>query len=149
MNSRISSRTSVATGSLLVVASALVLLAASTLVGCNGSSYSPTAPTSTSPAAPPFVPGSPAADVTITIVGTNGSNSYSPNPATVKAGQTVAWFNADSVAHTATANAGGFNTGNLAPGATSSAIMMATAGSYPYHCVIHGLAMAGTLVVTP
>jgi len=146
MNSRISSRTSVAVGSMLLVASTLIILAASTLVGCNGSSYmNPASPTSVTP------PGGvvPAADVTITAVGTNGSLSYSPNPATVKAGQTVAWRNADSVAHTATADAGAFDTGTIAPGATSRPIAMATAGSYPYHCVIHGLAMAGTLVVTP
>jgi len=146
MNSRISSRTSVAVGSMLLVASTLIILAASTLVGCNGSSYmNPASPTSVTP------PGGvvPAADVTITAVGTNGSLSYSPNPATVKAGQTVAWRNADSVAHTATADAGAFDTGTIAPGATSRPIAMATAGSYPYHCVIHGFTMTGTLVVTP
>ena len=146
MNSRISSRTSVAAGSLLVVASVLVLLAASTLVGCSGSSYvNPASPTSVTP------PGGvvPAADVTIAIVGMTGSNSYSPNPATVKAGQTVSWRNADSVAHTATADAGAFDTGTIAVGATSRPIAMATAGSYPYHCTIHGFVMTGTLVVTP
>ena len=150
MNSRISSRTSVAAGSLLVVASALVLLAASTLVGCSGKSYNPMAPTGAAPYTPPASnPGGPVADVTIAIVGMTGSNSYSPNPATVKAGQTVSWRNADSVAHTATADAGAFDTGTIAVGATSSPIAMATAGSYPYHCTIHGFVMTGTLVVTP
>ena len=133
---------------LLLVASALTLLAVSTLVGCggaNGGYMSPTAPSQTPPAS-----GDPVrADVTITIVGMNGSLSYSPSPATVKVGQTVAWRNADSVAHTATADAGGFDTGAIAAGATSRAIVMATAGSFPYHCTIHGLVMAGTLVVTP
>jgi plastocyanin len=135
----------------LVVASALVLLAASTLVGCNGSggSYSPMAPTGTSPYTPPSDPGSGVADVTISIVGMNGALSYSPNPATVKVGQTVAWRNADSVSHTATADAGAFDTGTIAAGAKSSPILMATAGSFPYHCAIHGFAMTGTLVVTP
>jgi plastocyanin len=86
--------------------------------------------------------------VTISIVGMNGSNSYSPNPGAVKVGQTVAWRNADSTPHTATADAGGFNTGNIAAGATSSPITMTTAGSFPYHCTIHGFAMVGTLTVT-
>ena len=124
-----------------------VLLVAATVAGCGsngmGSSYSPTSPTPTSTA-----PSAPAANVTITIVGMNGSNSYSPNPGTVQVGQTVAWRNADSLPHTATADAGGFNTGTIAAGATSSPITMTTAGSFPYHCTIHGFAMAGTLTVT-
>jgi plastocyanin len=44
----------------------------------------------------------PAADVTITIQGNRGNQSYSPNPVTVRVGQTVAWRNADSIAHTST-----------------------------------------------
>jgi plastocyanin len=78
----------------------------------------------------------------------NGSNSYSPNPATVKVGQAVAWHNADALPHTATADAGGFDTGNIAPGATSNPITMNTVGSFPYHCTIHGFTMTGVLTVT-
>jgi plastocyanin len=137
-----SSRTSLMIGGLLVIAA--------TLAGCSGSggtgSYgNPASPTPTPiPTNPPA-----AADLTITIVGMNGSQSYSPNPATVKVGQTVAWRNADSIAHTATADAGGFNTGTVGAGATSSAITMTSAGSFSYHCQIHGFAMVGTLNVTP
>jgi len=128
-----------------------VLLVAATVAGCGssgmGSNYAtPASPTPTS-TAPPATP-VPAANVTITIVGMNGSNSYSPNPGTVKVGQTVAWRNADSIPHTATGDAGGFDTGTIAAGATSSPITMATAGSFPYHCTIHGFAMVGTLTVT-
>jgi plastocyanin len=131
------------------------MLFAAALSGCGGgstsSSYSlPTSPTVTTPTTT-TVPPTPTAgaDVTITIVGMNGTNSYSPNPATVKVGQTVAWRNGDGLAHTATADAGSFDTGTVAAAATSRAITMGTAGSFPYHCTIHGLAMAGTLVVTP
>ena len=85
----------------------------------------------------------------ITIVGMNGNLSYSPNPATVKVGQTVAWLNADAMVHTATADVGKFNTGTIGAGATSTPITMLTAGSFPYHCVIHGFTMTGTLIVTP
>ncbi len=114
-----------------------LLLVAATLGGCGGSNgyMSPASPT---PAA---------SDVVITIVGMNGSLSFSPNPATVKVGQTVAWKNADSLSHTSTADAGAFNTGTLAAGATSSPITMATAGTFPYHCAIHS-SMTGTLTVT-
>jgi len=91
-----------------------------------------------------------AADVTIGIIGNNGSNSYFPSPDTVTVGQTVAWHNADGTTHTATANGiGQFDTGNIGSGGTSAAIQMNTTGSFPYHCKIHGLSMAGTLVVRP
>jgi plastocyanin len=86
------------------------------------------------------------ADKTITIVGENGSNSFSPNPDTVTVGQTVAWHNAAGITHTATANGGTFNTGNISSGGTSAAIAMSTPGSFPYHCSIHPT-MTGTLVV--
>ena len=112
-----------------------------------GSNYAtPASPTPTS-TAPPATP-VPAANVTITIVGMNGSNSYSPNPGTVKVGQTVAWRNADALPHTATADGGGFDTGTIAAGATSNPITMTTAGTFPYHCAIHGVTMVGTLTVT-
>jgi plastocyanin len=105
--------------------------------GCGSSAQSPTTPTPTS---------GPAADVTITIVGMNGSNSYSPNPVTVRVGQTVSWKNSDSLAHTATADGGAFNTGSISAGGTSAPITMTTAGSHPYHCTPHPT-MLGTLVV--
>lgn len=128
-----------------------VLLAAATLVGCGGgsSSYSPAAP-SPAPApapAPPATPAAGGADVIITIVGMNGGLSYSPSPVTVTAGQKVAWKNADNLPHTATADGGAFNTGTIAPGATSSPITMPADGSFPYHCVIHP-SMTGTLTVS-
>lgn len=86
------------------------------------------------------------ADVTITITGMNGSSSYSPSPDTVLVGQTVAWHNADATTHTATANGGAFNTGNVGGGGTSAAIPMNTVGTFAYHCSIHPT-MTGTLVV--
>jgi len=125
-----------------------VLLIAATAIGCGSSNSMNSSPASPS-ATPPAPTSSPsAAAVVITIVGMNGSNSYSPNPSTVKVGQTVAWRNADSVAHTATADGGAFDTGSIAPGATSSPITMNAAGSFPYHCAIHGFVMTGTLTVT-
>jgi aldose sugar dehydrogenase len=90
----------------------------------------------------------PTADVTINIVGDNGSNSYSPNPANVTAGQTVSWHNSDNMTHTATQDGGGFNTGNIASGATSAPITINTQGDLAYHCTIHPT-MVATLHVTP
>lgn len=87
------------------------------------------------------------ADVVITITGMNGGMSFSPNPASVQVGQTVAWHNGDSITHTATQNGGGFNTGNIASGATSAPITMGSVGALGYHCSIHP-SMTGTLNVT-
>jgi plastocyanin len=105
------------------------------IVGCNKNK-------ATNPA--PVTP----ADVTIEIVANNGSNSYSPNPATVRVGQTVAWHNAHNMTHTATANAGAFNTGNIGSGSTSAPIAMTSADTLAYHCALHP-SMVGTLQVRP
>jgi plastocyanin len=119
---------------LIGTTSVLALLALSGL-SCN-SSDNPTGPGG----------GGGAADKTITIVGESGASSFSPSPDTVNVGQTVAWHNAAGATHTATANGGAFNTGNIGAGKTSAAITMNTAGSFPYHCSIHP-SMTGTLVV--
>jgi plastocyanin len=86
------------------------------------------------------------ADETITITGNLGSSSYSPDPDTVLVGQRVSWHNGDSMTHTATSDGVGFDTNNIAAGATSAPIQMNTLGSFPYHCNIHS-GMVGTLVV--
>ena len=109
-------------------------------VACSGGGYgsSPTAPN-------PAPPGSPAADVTITIKGMHGAQSFDPNPGSVKVGQTVAWYNADSTAHNPTGN--GFDTGLIGPGQTSRSFTLSAAGNVGYHCAIHP-DMVGTLNVT-
>jgi plastocyanin len=74
---------------------------------------------------------------------------YTPATLTVKLGTTVKWKNEDGYAHTATSNDGTtFDTGDISGGATASYVTT-TAGTFAYHCTIHGLTMAGTLVVNP
>jgi plastocyanin len=80
--------------------------------------------------------------VTINVVGVNGAQSFSPNPATLPAGQMVVWHNIDSVTHRVVLDNGSLDTGNLAPGASSQQ-MSVNVG--PYHCSIHP-SMVGTLV---
>jgi plastocyanin len=116
-----------------VVAAGLMALAA-----CGGDSNPMASPT------PTPTPAGAAPDVTITINGMSGSNSYSPNPGSVRVGQTVAWKNNDSTAHTATGSS--FDTGSIAPGATSRTITFAAAGTVDYHCTFHP-SMVGTLTV--
>ena len=100
---------------------------------------------SSNPTAPP----SSAADVVIQILGINGSSSFSPNPATVKMGQTVSWHNQAGATHSATPDASGFVSVDVSPGATSTPQAIgAAAADYGYHCRFHP-SMIGTLHVTP
>jgi plastocyanin len=63
----------------------------------------------------------------------------------VPVGTTVTWTNLDSVAHTATADDGTFNSGNLNPGQSYS-YQFDKSGSYTYNCTYHP-GMQGTIVV--
>lgn len=110
-------------------------------VACGGGGYG----SSPSPMPTPTPGGGASADVTITINGMSGGTSFSPNPAAVKVGQTVAWRNADSISHTATGT--GFDTGTIPSGRTSAPITFTAAGNLDYHCTIHP-SMVGTLSVT-
>lgn len=123
---------------LLLACSVFALTLSSACGGGGSSSSSPTAPTPT--------PGS-TADLVITITGMNGAQSFSPNPASVRVGQTVAWRNADSLPHTATADNRSFDTGTIGRNATSAPITMSSAGAFLYLCTIHP-SMTGTLNVT-
>jgi len=97
----------------------------------------------------PVTPPTPIADVVIQINGINGSSSFSPNPATVKVGQTVAWRNVDGTTHSATPDAGGFTSVDAGPGGNSAAqTITAAAADYGYHCRFHGT-MVGTLHIVP
>jgi len=96
--------------------------------GCtNSGNSSPTNPMGSSAA--------PAGALTISIVGINGSMSFSPNPASVPAGQIVVWHNVDGVTHRVVLNDGSVDTGNLDPGAFSSPMALGSVGGY--HCSIH------------
>jgi plastocyanin len=110
------------------------------MVSCGGgggsASSTPTAPSSTSSG------GSAPTTVTINIMGDKGNLSFSPNPATVPAGQMVIWRNADSVAHRVVIE-GLVDTRDLAPGASSSPQALGGVEK-GYHCSIHP-GMVGSL----
>lgn len=111
-----------------------------------GSSYSssPAAP-SPSPSPSPS-PGGPSVSVTIpTGAESLGNRAFAPDDVSVAAGTTVTWINSDSVAHTSTSDASGWNSGTVSPGGHFS-FMFQTAGTYSYHCAIHP-GMVGTVVV--
>lgn len=124
-----------------VLLGSLLVLGAFAIHGCGGDDKK-------NPVAPPGG-GQGTPDVLITITGQSGSNSYSPNPAAVTAGQLVAWRNSDNMVHTATQSGGGFNTGDLANGEQSDTIRITTVGNLNYICNRHPTTMSGTLNVSP
>jgi plastocyanin len=135
------------------VASAIVAFSVGAW-GCGSSNTSgPSSPTppSTTPAPTPIPTPTPTPTptpgaVTINVVAINGAQSFSPNPATLPAGQMVVWHNIDSITHRVVLNDGSLDTGNLEPGTSSQpmAINVPTAGA-PYHCSIHPV-MVGNIV---
>lgn len=80
-----------------------------------------------------------AADEAVTIEGF----TFKPQAVTVNVGDSVTWTNADADAHTATGS--GFDTGNIAGGA-SQTVTFQSAGSFAYSCSIHPT-MTGTVRV--
>ena len=99
--------------------------------GCSGSGYS--SGNSGNQSTPsPTVPGV----VTINVVAVNGAQSFSPNPATLPAGQMVVWHNVDNITHRVVLNDRSVDTGDLTPGASSQPMAIGAAGGQ-YHCSIH------------
>jgi len=83
------------------------------------------------------------AAVTIDVVAINGAQSFSPNPASVPAGQLVVWHNVDRETHRVVLDDRSVDTGDLAPGASSAPMPIGAPG--PYHCTIHP-EMVGTII---
>ena len=90
-----------------------------------------------------------AANTSAQIVNCAGIPSwcFSPKPIQIMVGSTVTWTNATAPTHTATSDTGAWDTGNIASGATSTAISFPTAGTFTYHCAIHP-SMTGSVIVS-
>jgi len=104
---------------------------------------------SSSPTTPSTATGSGSGDGSsgnpITVFITN--STYSPNPLTVKVGQYVNFKNNDSIVHSATFDNGTYESGDIpAFSAHDVAVAMTTAGTFGFHCRLHG--EKGTIVVT-
>jgi plastocyanin len=91
---------------------------------------------------PPARAGPPPADATVVEI---VDFSFSPASLTIAAGTTVAWTNADTVPHTATAEDDSFDSGILDPGASFS-FTFDEPGTYVYRCALHP-AMEATITV--
>jgi len=120
--------------------SMLLGLVATAFASACGSRTAPSPPVATPPITlpPPSQSG-----ISISIVGNSGTQAFSPNPATVPAGQLVIFRNASSSNHRIVADNGAWDTGAIAVGASSAAISMTAPVSF--HCAIHG-SMMGSAV---
>ena len=62
--------------------------------------------------------------------------AFDPQTISVKAGTEVTWTNSDDATHTATADDGSFDTGDLDKG-DSKSVTFDKAGSFTYYCRFH------------
>lgn len=72
-------------------------------------------------------------------------NFFSPSNDTVSVGATITWTWRGSNPHTVTFDAGGTNSSQMTSGTFQR--QFPAAGSFTYHCLVHGTAMSGTIVV--
>jgi plastocyanin len=77
-------------------------------------------------------------------MGQRNEQSFSPNPAPLPQGSMVAWKNSDNIVHRIVMNDGSFDSGDIAPGATSGAMRLTSVGG-SYHCAIHPTTMFGSI----
>jgi len=108
----------------LTTAAAVLMLVSAWNCGGGSSSSNPTGP---SPAA--------TGPASISITSNNGARSFTPNPAAL-GGMMVTFRNNDTVVHRIRLNDGSLDTGDIAPGATSQALLMPMSGTN-YHCSLH------------
>lgn len=113
------------------------------VAACSKSKSDPAPTTSTTPTTPTD-PGT----------GTGSGNAvsiknfaFSPATITIKKGESVTWTNGDSAPHTATEDAGAFDSGSLATGAKYSKSFDA-AGTFTYHCTFHSNMVNAKVIVT-
>src|ERR1700719_4763779 len=116
-----------------IVTAGVVVAVGLNLWGCSGSGYA--SGNSGNPGAPTPSP-STSGVVTVNVVGINGALSFSPNPASLPAGQMIVWHNVDNITHHVVFNDGSVDTGNLGPGASSQPQAI-VAGGGPAHRSIH------------
>jgi plastocyanin len=73
-------------------------------------------------------------------------NFYAPRNTTISNGGTVTWTWRGSNSHTVTADDGSFDS-SPAKSTGTFTHTFTTVGSFPYHCMVHGSLMSGTITV--
>ncbi len=86
------------------------------------------------------------------ILGLYGDSSYSPNPITIERGQTITWYNGDTISHTVTSGQDNdedasqvFDSEAIIPNQYYS-ITFDDSGEYEYYCFYHP-SMVGEVIV--
>lgn len=118
---------------------ASVVAFAAVAIACGGGGYGG----SSTPVSPTPAAGGSTNVVTINIMGVNGKQSFSPNPADVPAGSSAVFVNKDTITHRVVLDDLSIDTGNIAPGG-QSAVLQLGGVSKAYHCSIHAN-MVGSL----
>jgi plastocyanin len=113
----------------LAVGIGVVLATAAVVAGCGSDDPDPAA---TAQAAATTMTTRPASTDKIEIA----DFKYATETVTVKAGTEVTWTNSDDATHTATADDGSFDTGDLDRGAAKT-VTFDTTGSFTYYCRFH------------
>ena len=90
--------------------------------------------------------------ISAVILGIDGASSYSPEPIEIEAGQTVTWFNGDSISHTVTSGQDGdsdegslFDSDAIIPNQSYS-LTFDESGVFDYYCIYHPT-MIGEIIV--
>ena len=125
--------------------SSLTILPLAALLACGGGSSSTGPGTTGGTNNPPVSGGSgPVATTAVQMK----DNSFTPEDIKVGSGATVTWTNADGIGHNVTFDGNAVPASGTVPGGSAKALTMPTAaGTYNYHCTIHGSAMRGTVQV--
>jgi plastocyanin len=97
----------------------------------------------TNPTSPSVPAGGAGGPVSIAILGVDGDQSFVPNPVDASRGSAIVFRNADGQAHRIVATDGSFDTGVIAPGASSPVIVLNTDGAHFYDATF--TSMVGTI----
>jgi plastocyanin len=106
----------------------VVLATAAVAAGCGSDDADPTATAAATTTTAPVAPSTDKVDI--------ADFKYAPETVTVGAGTEVTWTNADDATHTATADDGSFDTGDLDRG-DARTVTFDRAGSFTYYCRFH------------
>lgn len=82
-----------------------------------------------------------------TTVCLTSSNTYNPASVTVAKGTTVTWSNTTGIAHTVTFTSPGVPSDSSSFTSGTKSTTFPNAGTFQYHCLIHGTIMSGTVIV--
>jgi plastocyanin len=118
-----------------------MLLPFAVLLACGGGGSDATGPGTTGGGGG----GGGTGPVATTAVDMSGDR-FSPPAIKVASGATVTWTNLDGHAHNVTFDGSAGTIPNFSTG-SQSLQMPAAAGTYTYHCTIHGAAMSGSVLV--